>query len=143
MAIPVGGPFDRIAIDVLGPLPVTPRGNEYVVVCTDYMTKWVEAFPTQKNDSEVIARVLVEGVVCKHGCPRSLLTDRGSAETAKVIKRLCQLLNTKQSFTQYRRASRALQQDAGKHAEKLRLGVTNRLGPLRHVGYIRVQHVET
>jgi len=37
--IPVGDPFHRVGIDIVGPLPLTPRGNKYIVVATDYMTK--------------------------------------------------------------------------------------------------------
>lgn len=35
--------MDRVAIDILGPFPHTPRGNRYVVVALDYFTKWPEA----------------------------------------------------------------------------------------------------
>lgn len=35
-----------MAIDLLGPSPVTPRGNKYVLVVMDYFTKWEEAFIT-------------------------------------------------------------------------------------------------
>ena len=41
----VGGPLERIAIDVLGPLPETHRGNVYILVVGDYFTKWMEAYP--------------------------------------------------------------------------------------------------
>ena len=37
--IKVGQPFDRIGMDIVGPLPTTERGNKYIVVATDYLTK--------------------------------------------------------------------------------------------------------
>ena len=43
--IPVEGPFDRVGVDCLGPLPVTHSGNRYIVDFTDYFTKWPKAFP--------------------------------------------------------------------------------------------------
>ncbi|CAG8699587.1 4004_t:CDS:2, partial [Gigaspora rosea] len=36
-------PFYKIGIDIVGKLPVTPKGNKYIVVTTGYMTKWPEA----------------------------------------------------------------------------------------------------
>lgn len=38
----VGAPFERIALDILGPLPMTTAGNKYVLVISDYFTKWPE-----------------------------------------------------------------------------------------------------
>ena len=40
----VGLPFERIAIDIAGPFPVTDDGNEHIMVVGDYFTKWVEAY---------------------------------------------------------------------------------------------------
>ena len=42
--IPVEGPFHMVGFDCLGLLPPTHSGNRYVVVFTDYFTKWPEAF---------------------------------------------------------------------------------------------------
>jgi hypothetical protein len=42
MPIPVGKPFDRVAMDFFGPLPKTSRGNQYILVATDYLTRYVE-----------------------------------------------------------------------------------------------------
>ena len=41
--IKVGQAFDRIGMDIVGPLPLTKRGNQYIVVATEYLTKWPEA----------------------------------------------------------------------------------------------------
>ena len=43
--IPVEGLWDRIEIDIVGLLPITKRGNRYIVTCIDYMTKWIKAKP--------------------------------------------------------------------------------------------------
>ena len=40
----VGGPMKMLALDFVGPLPETERGNRYILVITDYFTKWAEAF---------------------------------------------------------------------------------------------------
>ena len=36
----MGEPFQRIAMDIVGPLPKTRRGNEYILVVTDYATRY-------------------------------------------------------------------------------------------------------
>ncbi|GFV77191.1 retrovirus-related Pol polyprotein from transposon 412 [Trichonephila clavipes] len=41
----VGAPFERIAFDILGPLPRTVSGNKYLLVVMDYFTKWPEVYP--------------------------------------------------------------------------------------------------
>ena len=40
----LGYPFERIAIDIMAPLPVTESGNKYILVVGDYFTKWKEAY---------------------------------------------------------------------------------------------------
>jgi hypothetical protein len=39
-----GDPMERVAVDILGPLPVTERGNRYILVLTDCFTKWTEVY---------------------------------------------------------------------------------------------------
>ena len=48
-------PMDRFSIDVLGPLPRTPRGNKYILVVMDYFSKWVEILPVPDHTAETYA----------------------------------------------------------------------------------------
>ena len=52
--MPVGGPFDRIGVDVLQ-LPKTQAGNRYAIVFMDYLTKWPEVFATPNQTAPTIA----------------------------------------------------------------------------------------
>jgi len=47
--IKVDRPFDRIGIDIVGPLPMTTNRNQYIVVAMDYLTKWPEARALKKS----------------------------------------------------------------------------------------------
>ena len=40
----VGASFERIAIDITGPLPMTETGNRYILVVSNYFTRWVTAY---------------------------------------------------------------------------------------------------
>ena len=37
--------MERMAMDVLCPLPESEQGNKYLLIVADYFTKWMEAFP--------------------------------------------------------------------------------------------------
>ena len=73
--IPKKGAFHRVAVDVLQ-LPLTSSGNKYAVVFMDYLTKWVEAYPTFDQQASTIARFFAEHIICRHGVPEELLSDR-------------------------------------------------------------------
>ena len=96
--IPVGGPFHWIGVDVLQ-LPLTLDGNQYVVVFIDYLTKWVEAFAVADQTAETIARLFVEGVVCRHGAPQELLSDRGANFLSDLVSEVCKLFDVKKLNT--------------------------------------------
>ena len=58
----VGAPFEVIALDIMGPLPLTARGNKYTLVVGDDFSKWVEILPLQDMRAETVADLLVERV---------------------------------------------------------------------------------
>lgn len=72
-------PFEKWGIDFIGPIsPVAQcTQNCYIILATDYATKWVEAKATKKNDAANAATFLFENIITRFGCPLELVSDRG------------------------------------------------------------------
>ena len=89
----VGVPMERLAIDVAGPLPKTSKGNRFIVVISDYFTKWTQAFAIKDQEATTISNILVNEVVSLFGVPRMLHSDKGSNFESKVFSEMCKILN--------------------------------------------------
>ena len=95
----VSRPFQRLAMDILGPLPETRSGNRYILVIGDYFTKWKEAFAMKDMEATTIARLLVNEVICRFGVPDSIHTDQGRNFESTLIQEICKLLEIKKTRT--------------------------------------------
>ena len=82
--------FAKWGIDFVGPIdqPAARTHDQYIIVATDYMTKWVEAKATPKNDAHTTAKFLYENVFTRYGLPIEIMSDRGSHFLNKVIEHL-------------------------------------------------------
>jgi len=90
--IKVGQPFDRLGMDIVGPLPTTKRGNKYIVVATEYLTKWPEAHAIPDAKAASVISFFHEDIICRHGCPKELLTDQGTHFVNEMLNSLCKRL---------------------------------------------------
>ncbi|GFU24444.1 hypothetical protein TNCV_2264111 [Trichonephila clavipes] len=63
----VGAPFERIAFDILGPLPRTASGNKYLLVVMDYFTKWPEVYPIPDQEAPTVAEAVVQHWISRYG----------------------------------------------------------------------------
>ena len=95
----VGAPMDRLAVDILGPLPVTPRSNRFIMVVTDAFTKWVEAIPIPDQTAPTCASYLLNEVISRFGCPLNLHSDQGRNFESQIFTELCKLLEVRKTRT--------------------------------------------
>jgi hypothetical protein len=56
--------MERIAIDILGELPETDKGNRYIVVISEYYTKWTESHPMQNMKASTVAIKILATNIC-------------------------------------------------------------------------------
>ncbi len=94
-----GGPFEKVALDILGPLPATKRGNKYILVVSEYFTKWTEAYPIRNHKARTVAGKLVDEFICRYGAPYSIHSDQGREFESRIFKETCKLLGTQKSRT--------------------------------------------
>jgi len=100
-----GQPFERIHLDITGPHPRSRRGSVYIVTVVDAFSKWADAFPTSNRDAATVARILVEQVICRFGCPLSLLTDNAKELDGELMTEICRLLGVDKLHTTVYKAS--------------------------------------
>ena len=91
-------PFNRIAIDIIGPLPKTEEGHSYILTEVDFATRYPEAMALKEITAEAVANALVS-VYSRLGIPSEILTDQGRQFTAECMKEVNRLLQVKHLFT--------------------------------------------
>ena len=105
----VGHPMDRIAIDIMGPLPVSDNGNRYVMVVGDTFTKWIEAYAIPDQTAETVAEKLVNEFISRFGTPLELHSDQGRTFESNLFQDVCKLLGiTKTRTTPYHPSSNGM-----------------------------------
>ena len=65
-------------MDIVGPINPPSKQKPYMIVCTDYLTKWAETKVIKTATKEKVAEFLRENIFYKFGYPRELVTDQGS-----------------------------------------------------------------
>ena len=102
--VKVGLPMERMALDIIGPLPRSNEGFKYILVIVDYFTKWAEAVPLRDQEASSVARAFVETAVLRFGTPATLNSDQGTNFQSKIFKETLALLDIEQTLQPHDRS---------------------------------------
>jgi hypothetical protein len=91
--------FAQWGLDIVGPLSRAPRNKRFLIVATDYFTKWVEAEPLSNIRDVNTKRFLWKNVITRFGIPWAAISDNGTQFESKLFKGFCSELGIRNFFS--------------------------------------------
>jgi transposase InsO family protein len=92
-------PFAQWGLDIVGPFPLASESRKYLLVATDYFTKWVEAEALKHITQNDVRQFIWKNIVTRFGVPRALISDNGTQFKGSTVIKLCQKLGIRQHFS--------------------------------------------
>ncbi len=87
-------PFERIGMDLIGPLERSAQGHRFALVLGDYATRYPEAVALRNISAKSVTEALFS-MISRVGIPKEILTDQGTAFMSRTIRKLYELLGIK------------------------------------------------
>lgn len=97
----VSKPWEVICADLVGPLPRTSHGNQFILVISDCFSKYSLFFPLRKATASAVSKHLENDIFLQYGVPRALITDNGVQFRSKEFQKLMQSYSVQILFTSY------------------------------------------
>lgn len=94
-----GTAFEKISMDIMGPLPTSRNGYTHILTIQDLLTKFSLAIPLRQTTSVAVADAFVNELICVFGAPRVVLTDQGSNFISSLLKNVARRFKIKQVKT--------------------------------------------
>ncbi|CAD6223579.1 GSCOCG00013004001-RA-CDS, partial [Cotesia congregata] len=94
-----GTVFEKVAMDIVGPLPRTGDGNEYILTIQDLFSKFCVAIPLPDMLAITVADAFIKRYVSTFGAPKALLTDQGRNFISSFMQRICKRFKVKKIQT--------------------------------------------
>ena len=85
-------PFQKCALDIVGPLTITNAGNKYLLTFQDNLTKFGKAIPISNQEASTVAKEFTTKIILEYGIPDKVLTDQGTNFVSEMFKDVCKLL---------------------------------------------------
>ena len=81
-------PFEKWALDFVGNISPMSRKKKHILVCIDYVTKWVEAKALFRATEKSVVEFIYEEIFTRFGVPIEIVIDQGTQFTSKLTKEL-------------------------------------------------------
>nr|CAN60222.1 hypothetical protein VITISV_027939 [Vitis vinifera] len=98
---PVSGPwsFAQWGMDIVGPLPATPAQKKFLLIATDYFSKWVEAEAYASIKDKNVTKFIWKNIICRFGIPQTIIADNGPQFDSIAFRNFCSELNIWNSYS--------------------------------------------
>lgn len=94
------GPFEHLNADLLGPLPMTGEGYRYIIVCTDFFSKFAVT-RRLKTIKATEVFLFFEDLFLEHNVPSKVTTDNGKQFTARMVQDLMEAFQAQNIRTSF------------------------------------------
>lgn len=78
-------PFDKWGMDFIGPIDPPSNQNNCILMCTDYLTKWVEVKALRESNETVVVEFLNENSFTEFGVLREIVKNQGTQFNSKMV----------------------------------------------------------
>ena len=92
-------PWDKVSIDLVGPLKPSSKGNTHILTARCCFTRWIEGIPIKDTSAESVAKELFTHVISRFGMPSQLHSDKGRQFDSDLFKKFCELLGISKTAT--------------------------------------------
>ncbi|KAG7552744.1 Retrotransposon gag domain [Arabidopsis thaliana x Arabidopsis arenosa] len=92
-------PFMRWSMDIIGPLHRSTRGAQFLLVLTDYFSKWIEAEAYASIKDSAVNTFIWKNIICRHGVPYEIVTDNGPQFISHEFEAFCSEWGIKVSYS--------------------------------------------
>ncbi|RVW31157.1 Pol polyprotein [Vitis vinifera] len=92
-------PFAQWGMDIVGPLPAAPAQKKFLLVATDYFSKWVEAEAYASIKDKDVTKFVWKNIVCRFGIPQIIIADNGPQFDSIAFRNFCSELNIRNSYS--------------------------------------------
>ena len=87
----ISKPFDKVDIDIVGPLPMTQSKSRYILTFIDVSTRWPEAVPLKDIKTTDVANALFT-IFTRLGIPKQILSDNGQQLVSNAMKEVLSMM---------------------------------------------------
>lgn len=91
--------FERLHVDIVGPLKLTHNNNDYILTAIDAFSRYAYARAVKGAKTSIIIQFLTEEIITKHGVPSKIVSDNGPQFTSKPFKEFVSKLDIQHSRT--------------------------------------------